>query len=105
MLKFLLMIPILAAAIAVYGAPIIVARHRGNKNTAAITALTFVAGWTVLGWVIAFVWAFSGDDNPEIREARKARFEEEVSRQSEEQEQNMLRQAAERAAKTRGREL
>ena len=45
---------------ALYFLPAIVARRRRHHNTAAITALNLLAGWTAVGWVVAFVWACTG---------------------------------------------
>jgi hypothetical protein len=34
------------------------AYRRKNKNCVAIFILNLLLGWTVIGWVIAMVWAF-----------------------------------------------
>jgi Superinfection immunity protein len=39
--------------------PTCVAAHRRHNNEAAIFALNFFLGWTLLGWVIALVWALT----------------------------------------------
>ena len=44
-----------------YFFPVLAARERGHKNLTAITVLTVVAGWTVIGWVAALVWAFTSN--------------------------------------------
>jgi hypothetical protein len=41
----------------VYFIPAIVALKRRHHNRTAIFALNFFAGWTVLGWIGAFVWS------------------------------------------------
>ena len=46
-------------AIAIYFAPGIIAKIRGHHNYNAILALNLFLGWTLLGWVIAFVWAYT----------------------------------------------
>ena len=33
-----------------------------KKNIAAIFALNLLLGWTLIGWVIALVWALTVDD-------------------------------------------
>ncbi|MFC1982441.1 superinfection immunity protein [Chloroflexota bacterium] len=34
----------------------------GHKNrTTAILVLNLLGGWTVIGWVVALVWAFTSD--------------------------------------------
>jgi hypothetical protein len=42
-----------------YLLPLVIAVARGHLNTAALGALNVLLGWTVLGWVAAFVWALS----------------------------------------------
>lgn len=49
----------LCAGIVAYLAPLWVALARGHPDTAAIAAVNLLLGWTVLGWLIAMVWAFS----------------------------------------------
>lgn len=40
-----------------YFLPTIVAQARSHHNTLAIFILNLLTGWTVLGWIIAIVWA------------------------------------------------
>ena len=44
-----------------YFLPSIVAFARSNRNTASIVLLNFFLGWTMVGWVVALVWAFKTD--------------------------------------------
>lgn len=44
-------------AIAVYFTPWFIALYRKHKNSLAIMVVTLFLGWTVVGWVIALVWA------------------------------------------------
>jgi hypothetical protein len=46
----------------VYLLPAVVAYSRAHKQTAAITALNVLGGWTLLGWVVSFVWALMRTD-------------------------------------------
>jgi hypothetical protein len=39
--------------------PGIIASCRKHHNRGAIWAITILLGWTFVGWVIAFVWAFN----------------------------------------------
>ena len=39
--------------------PGFIARARGHRNAGAIAVLGVVLGWTGIGWLIAFVWAFT----------------------------------------------
>jgi fumarate reductase subunit D len=48
-----------------YWLPTGVAIMRDRKNTAAIAMLNTFLGWTLLGWVIALVWAVKAEDTPQ----------------------------------------
>lgn len=39
--------------------PAFVARSRHHRNTPAIAAVCILFGWSVLGWLIALVWALT----------------------------------------------
>ncbi len=41
----------------VYFAPSLLALHRGKQNRLAIFLLNVFVGWTLVGWVVAIVWA------------------------------------------------
>ena len=47
--------------IIVYFMPSIVAGMRRKQNTGAVFALNLFLGWTLLGWVVALVWALTVD--------------------------------------------
>jgi hypothetical protein len=47
--------------IALYFAPTIEARRRKKRNTAAVFVLNLFLGWTVIGWIVAVVWACTND--------------------------------------------
>ena len=42
-----------------YFLPAIIAHNK--RNSGAIFVLNLLTGWTVVGWIIAFVWALSDD--------------------------------------------
>lgn len=44
-----------------YFLPAVIAKVRGKRNMGAIFALNLFLGWTLVGWVIAFVWALTHD--------------------------------------------
>jgi hypothetical protein len=52
--------PVLLLAL-FYFLPTIVALVRGHLSAAAIAILNLLLGWTVVGWIVALVWSFSGD--------------------------------------------
>lgn len=49
----------LAVVLAVYFLPTVIAYARVKRNIWAIFALNLLLGWSVIGWVIALVWALS----------------------------------------------
>jgi hypothetical protein len=57
----LLLFPIL-----MYFFPAIVAGMRHHRNAGAITVLNLLLGWTLLGWVVSLVWAFTNPAQPQI---------------------------------------
>ncbi len=46
---------------AVYMLPAIVAYRRNHRQAMAITVLSFFLGWSLIGWVVALVWACTTD--------------------------------------------
>lgn len=42
-----------------YLLPTIIANRRGHVNENTIAMLNLFLGWTVIGWIIAFLWSFS----------------------------------------------
>ena len=44
-----------------YFAPTITAAIVRNRNTIAIAALNTFLGWTMIGWVVALVWALMAE--------------------------------------------
>jgi len=50
---------------ALYFLPTIVASSKNKQNTGAIFALNLLLGWTVIGWILAFIWALTQDANPQ----------------------------------------
>lgn len=45
------------AGLITYFIPSLIAHRRKHRNLTALVALNFFAGWTILGWVGALVWA------------------------------------------------
>lgn len=50
-----------------YFAPVIVAISRKHPQRLAISVLAVLAGWTVVGWIVAMVWACTNIDAPRQR--------------------------------------
>ena len=53
-------ISIVIALVALYFLPLFIAAGRNHENATAIGVLTVLLGWTALGWIVAFVWSFTG---------------------------------------------
>jgi hypothetical protein len=47
----------LVVGLAVYLAPAAVAGNPGHRNAVAIFVLNLSLGWTVIGWLVALIWA------------------------------------------------
>lgn len=50
--------------IGVYFLPVLVAFATRHRNILAIAVLNILLGWTLIGWVVALVWAFIKDRAP-----------------------------------------
>ncbi len=50
---------LIAAFFFTYFAPAIIAGRRKHHQENAIIVLNILLGWTVLGWIVALVWAFT----------------------------------------------
>lgn len=62
----------LLVGLALYLAPALVAGLRHHHNHNAILALNLLLGWTVIGWIIALIWALTAVDP--ARQRPKVRF-------------------------------
>ncbi len=47
---------------ALYFLPTIIAGVRKKRNLISIGLLNLLLGWTVIGWIIALIWAFAHED-------------------------------------------
>ncbi len=54
----LLLIWTLALISLLYFLPLAIAFSRGHKDTGPIFVVDLFLGWTLVGWVVALVWAF-----------------------------------------------
>ncbi|MBV9511062.1 MAG: superinfection immunity protein [Caulobacteraceae bacterium] len=44
---------------AMYFMPTIIAFLRKHRQTAAIAAVNVLLGWTVVGWIVSFIWSLT----------------------------------------------
>ncbi|HLZ40718.1 MAG TPA: superinfection immunity protein [Candidatus Sulfotelmatobacter sp.] len=51
----------LLVPLAMYFLPSIIALARSKRDTLAIFLLNFFLGWSVIGWIVALVWAAKND--------------------------------------------
>lgn len=56
-----LFFPFFGFGFVMYFLPSIVALARGKRDLAGIVVLNFFLGWTMIGWVVALVWALKTD--------------------------------------------
>jgi hypothetical protein len=52
---------VLIAVTLLYFLPTVIALSRGHLSALAIFLLDLFLGWTVLGWLIAFIWSCTGN--------------------------------------------
>ena len=50
-----------ATLLGIYMLPSTLALVRRHRNRSAVVALNVLAGWTVIGWVIALIWSIRRD--------------------------------------------
>lgn len=53
--------PVFSFGFVMYFLPSIIALVRGKRDTLAIFLLNLFLGWSVIGWVVALVWAAKND--------------------------------------------
>jgi hypothetical protein len=53
--------PIFGFGFVMYFLPSIIAVVRSKRDIAAIVLLNFFLGWTMIGWIVALVWAVKTD--------------------------------------------
>jgi hypothetical protein len=64
---------ILVIGITIYLVPTIVARSRKHANATSITVLNVLLGWSIVGWVVALVWAYSAQAEASPSDVKAAR--------------------------------
>lgn len=50
--------------LAFYLAPWLIAYQRSHQNQLAIAVLNVLLGWTVIGWIVALIWACTAVQKP-----------------------------------------
>lgn len=68
-------IMLITVVIAIYFIPTFVARGREHKNATSITVLNLLLGWSIVGWVIALVWAYSAQPEARLSDTKAAEDE------------------------------
>ena len=63
--NFIAVLAILVIVV-MYLLPWLIALMRGSKYTVAVGLLNLLAGWTVVGWVAAFVWSWFGKEECQV---------------------------------------
>ncbi len=53
--------PIFGSGLLLYFLPTIVALLREKHDTVSIFLLNFFLGWSLIGWIVALIWAFKND--------------------------------------------
>lgn len=59
--------PFVGFPLLLYFLPSIIALARSKRDTLAIFLLNFFLGWSVIGWIIALVWAAKNDAPAMVR--------------------------------------
>ncbi len=54
----------LAISILLYFLPAIIGRNK--RDAAGIFLVNLLLGWTVIGWIIALIWACASEDYPQV---------------------------------------
>lgn len=57
----ILFFPVFSFGFVMYFLPSIIALMRSKRDTLAIFLLNLFLGWSVIGWVVALVWAAKND--------------------------------------------
>ncbi|HVM75136.1 MAG TPA: superinfection immunity protein [Candidatus Saccharimonadales bacterium] len=55
----------LAFSVLLYFLPAIIGRHK--RDAAGIFLVNLLLGWTLIGWIIALIWACTSEDYAQVR--------------------------------------
>jgi hypothetical protein len=50
--------------LSLYCLPTIIVEIRRTEHSASILWVNFIFGWTILGWIVALMWALAEKDSP-----------------------------------------
>jgi 4-amino-4-deoxy-L-arabinose transferase-like glycosyltransferase len=66
---------LVVGCIAFYFLPSIVAASRHKRSENAIVATNLLLGWTLIGWIVALIWALTADppESPALPPRRRLR--------------------------------
>lgn len=76
--------------LAIYFLPTIVALNRGHRSAGAIFFLNLLLGWTLLGWVVSFVWSFTNPAQVVINNQTPKSVADEIQKLAALKEQGLL---------------
>jgi hypothetical protein len=62
--------PFLLVGFCIYFLPTIVAMARGKTNLTGILIVNLLFGWSVIGWIVALIWAVSTERVDQVRYAQ-----------------------------------
>ena len=81
---------VLVILLAIYFLPTIVASNRGHQSAGAIFFLNLLLGWTLLGWVVAFVWSFTNPSQVVVNNQTPKSVADEIQKLAALKEQGLL---------------
>jgi hypothetical protein len=59
---------------AMYWLPTLIAVVRRTPSAMGVAALNFFLGWTVIGWIVALVWALASSPVPQVIYVERSRY-------------------------------
>jgi hypothetical protein len=64
--EFCTVMTFLLTLFVMYWLPTIIAVIRHAPSALGVAALNFFLGWTVIGWIMALVWALAAHNGPQV---------------------------------------
>jgi hypothetical protein len=59
---------------AMYWLPTLIAVVRRTPSALGVAVLNFFLGWTVIGWIVALVWALASPPVPQVVYVERSRY-------------------------------